>query len=293
MIKIYVFVTGLVLYNFGSTSGVPAKAVLAAGNFAYPQLGATIPGHVPEIVTGKGAQAFTVTTPFHWKLGVPCGSDCPITAPQELLQLRRPYQNAQVQSKCLDGTQLADCKVPVVGSRAAAGLLEFSGRWRAIPMTDCPGSYPERFEANDYFTFVSAQQSWKLIPAGNPALPAVIANSVLFTAEINDINDFAISDAALKSRLYSQVHPAADCAKYPGFTTSLATKCVVMAVRVGATGNDDYLAGGDLHYAAIYGMLTQLPAAADLWLPIATQSNSCGGGGGTGGGSHCVGGKGN
>jgi hypothetical protein len=303
VIKVYVFVTGLVLYQFSTTPGEPARAILAAGGFQdVPLAGLLVPPHELEVRTGLPSATLSTTTPFHWSFSTKCNGCPPIEAPTALLDVRRAFPGAAVQQACRaigNAAQIKtaleqSCRPNGLTSRGAKGVLEFSGRWKAVPMTDCGAGYPERFDRQDYFTFVNANQASKLIIQNNPPLPAPIANSVLFTAEVPydpDLSELGISDDTLRTRLKAAVRDAADCALLPGFATSYATKCVAMVVRVGPAAKDEVMGGALTHFAALYGLLDDFPPAADTWLPIVTQSRSCGHGGGSGGGSHCVGGK--
>jgi hypothetical protein len=300
MIKVYVFVTGLVLYQFSTTSGEPARAILAAGGYEYEPLGAVVIEHHPQVRIGsKDKASVTHTSPFVWRFDVNCdGCQAIIDSPPELLDLAEVANDPKVRPACWADPSLGDrvdtlneqCLAPGTTKPAAAGVLEFSGPWRAVSMTDCgKNTYPVGFDALDYFTWVHARKSWTLIVEADKR-PGPTPNSVLFTTEVASLNDLAVSDTATGT-VFKKLLGAKECALLPGFTTSMATDCVAMIVRIGPGQADMAKGGGDLHFAGLYTLLGAPPVADKTWLPIATVPGSCSHGGGTGGGSHCVGGK--
>jgi hypothetical protein len=167
------------------------------------------------------------------------------------------------------------------------GLLAFTGDWSVEALTDCGGStYPKEPTPTVEMNFVRAGRSWELRYADLGALPETV-NTVLFTTTVKKMEDLQISNASDREMWTKALAPIANCKKLRGFEASGATQCAVILIRNGSS--EQYLGGGDLHYAALYELLTNPPAINDFWLPITSTRNVCGGGGGTGGLSHCTG----
>jgi hypothetical protein len=295
VIKVYVYVTGLVLYQFAGDPSVSTKAMLATGGFEYPGL-AVIPKHGPEIQIGiQRPERLAPALPLHWTFSVDCpaGGCKPIDAPEELISISRVVNGPRLRTKCADQGNLSACSAPK-GELATAGLLEFSGPWKAAPMRDCGDAYPEGLDRYDEFTFDRALRAWELLGGATPEPPKVYANSVLFTTEVQNVDQLRVSNDQLREQIAAHRDGAAACAgaKLVGFSESGANECIVLAIRIGPPLEHKYIGGGDLHFAGLYTLLENPPRADELWLPIATRAESCRppGGGGTGGGSHCVGG---
>jgi hypothetical protein len=280
MIKVYIYVTGLVLYQFSGDGSMPTRALLAAGGYDHPGLGHI---HRHEVKTQVGTQ-FTefFDLPTSVRFTVPSRSSNIVPVPDEITDLTGLAGNVKVRKECADFDHHHEqCMLPSTTQPALNSLLEFAGAWRAVALSDCGKAYPDRLEKTVEFDFVKATQAWMIkTPARH------LANSVLFVAEVDSLADLQVSSSSLGSQL--TVSPPEDCSKLPGFATSFSTGCVMMIIRNGS--DEVYQGGGDLHFASLYPLLDTPPPAEGIWLPIKVDGEACEGGGGTGGLSRCVGG---
>lgn len=294
MIKVYVFITGLVLYQFTSVPGGTSYAILGSGHFAI----GSIPSADHTITIKYPGQAETsVTPPLEVQLTVACPSGpCPpkgcrgIETP-ELIPSLKDLMTATpvIQPACLKfGSGSADCHPhDALTAPGRNGLLAFTGDWSVEALTDCGGStYPNEPAPTVEMNFVRAGRSWDLRYRDLGLLPKTV-NTVLFTTMVQRREDLVISNASNGQMWTSALVPIDDCKKLRGFEASRATQCAVILIRNGSS--DPYVGGGDLHYAALYELLTNPPPINDFFLPIVSTGNVCGGGGGTGGMSHCTG----
>lgn len=281
MIKVYIYVTGLVLYQFSGNGSLPTRALLAAGGYAHPGLG-HICRHEVNVEVGPESEIFRGLPPIV-RFTVPPGTPSFVPAPPEVPDLSTLVENPRVRDKCAHQPEF--CTLPGSAQPSTNGLLEFVGSWRTLGLTDCGTRYPDSFIEDIEFDFVRATRSWEL-RTRPPQIAKPLANSVLFFATVPSAAGFTVSDPGLASVL--AVAPPHQCRELPEFSES-DTGCIVMIVRNGPT--DQYQGGGDLHFASLYTFLQDPPSADEVWLPIKVDGEACPGGGGTGGLSRCVGGR--
>lgn len=290
MIKIYIFITGLVLYQFPSTQGGKVYAVLAAGGYEYPGL-AEIPSHEIVLFWNEDIAPKAVAQPLDSRLIAPCPEvGCTLLSPPSGIHdfrnlLESDRITPKLQSKC---TSLADnkgCHPPGLSSTSArSGLLVFEGGWSMLGMSDCGGnSFPSLIDGLPRLNYIRAGQSWKLrYDAGD--LPQA-GSTIMFAAQVDSMEDLEITNTLLADSL--KVRESQDCLSFPGFQTSGASKCAVLVIRNGATGTPSR--AGDIHHAALFALLENPPEPGNIWLPISAGHDVCRpGGGGTGGTSHCT-----
>jgi len=289
MIKVYVFITGLVLYQFTSVTGGTSYAILGSGHFAIGDV--PIADHTIKIQYGDKPET-SLSSPLEAQLTVrPCPPNDGCTAIQSpaLIPSLKDLMTSTpvIQPACLQfgGTNCHPHDALTAPGRN--GLLAFTGDWSVEALTDCGGSaYPKEPTPTVEMNFVRAGRSWELRYADLGALPET-ANTVLFTTTVQKMEDLKISNASDREMWTKALAPITNCKKLRGFEASGATQCAVILIRNGSS--DQYLGGGDLHYAALYELLSNTPPINELWLPITSTGNVCGGGGGTGGMSHCTG----
>ncbi|HEX3555341.1 MAG TPA: hypothetical protein VIA62_19120 [Thermoanaerobaculia bacterium] len=290
MIKVYIFVTGLVLYQFALTPGGTNYAILASGHFDYPGL-SHIGEHTVKVFSGQDAHPVVgLSLPLEVELSVSCpgtGVCDPIKEPQEIPSLGDILLVVpSVQSGCTTFDGGTSCHPRGLTVPGRNGLLAFTGNWSVQALTDCGGAYPSSLGPTVDMDFVRAGRSWELRFA-DPDNLLKVANTVLFTTVVDSMDDLRISNEQLKVELDPK--KISDCSKLPGFKKSNATRCAAVLIRNGSS--DRYNGGGDLHFAALYALLSNQIDPSNLWLPIASTKDVCGGGGGTGGLSHCTGGR--
>jgi hypothetical protein len=291
MIKVYIFVTGLVLYQFAATPGGTNYAILASGHFDFPGL-AHIGKHEITVQAGSDGHPVPFGVPLEAELSVNCpaGGCPPIKEPEAIPSLVDllvgDHVVPVVRSKCAQLGESANCHpsgIPTVPGRN--GLLAFTGNWSAEALSDCGGStYPYQLGPFVDMNFVRAGRAWEL-RFKDPEKTLRAVNAVLFTTMVEKMDDLQISNNQLKAELDPAKFP--NCEGLRGFKNSGATKCAVVLIRNGS--QDKNLGGGDLHYAALHALLENPLDAANLWLPLVSREDVCGGGGGTGGLSHCTG----
>jgi hypothetical protein len=290
MIKVYVFVTGLALYQFASlTPGGTSYVILASGDYDY-QGQVHIPKHELVIQAGNTATGTPFPIPLEATLAVNCPTGgCvavaePAAIPSLVTLLKVDNMTPILASGCKVLNGGATCHPRgVAGHDGRNGLLEFSGNWQVDALADCGGSFPNTVPPPIAMNFVRAGRAWELLYQQSPPL---VANSVLFSTVINDMSELQISNSALQKMFDPTQIKLANCKNLYQFPSS-AKQCVAVAIRNGST--DTYMGGGDLHYAALFALLDNPINLADTWLPIAAMS-ACTGGAGTGGLSHCTGG---
>jgi hypothetical protein len=132
MIKVYVFVTGLVLYQFSPNAGGTHHAMLAAGDYQFPQL-ARIATHEVKVFSGQAADPVTtVPIPLVADLSVPCNGCAAVTVPAEIASLDELMGvdglDPAAKSGCLTAATQGSCPSPAA-SRASNGVLTFKGGW--------------------------------------------------------------------------------------------------------------------------------------------------------------------
>ncbi len=297
MIKVYVFVTGLALYQFASlTAGGTSYVILAAGDYDYPK-GAHIDPHELTIQAGNDP----VPTPFPSKLEAAFTVKCPeggctavkepAAIPSLVTLLRADRLTPTLVSKCTEFTGAGPNSPPpchprdVPGHDGRNGLLAFKGKWQVDALTDCGDTYPSDKHPTIEMNFIRAGRPWLASPESFPA----VRNSVLFSTVVNDMSELQITNAALQKMFDPAQIKIADCKKLFQFQSSGAAQCVAVTIRNG-TPPGYYMGGGDLHYAALSALLSNQIDFADVWLPITLMSMSACPGGAGAGLSHCTGG---
>lgn len=286
MIKVYIFITGLVLYQFAPSPGGTSYAILVSGDYDYPGL-AHIGKHELGIYAGDSAAAQTLDLPLEAKLSVSCpGTGClPLNRLQQiplLDELLYPdWVQPMVHNDCFAFDGGATCNPRGVAVPGRNGLLAFTGDWSVEALTDCGGNtYPSDKHKFVKMNFVRAGRAWELrYPASKD-----IGNTVLFTTVVAKMDDLQVSNAQLKGVLATaKITNCNDLYHFSG-----ATSCAVVLIRNGSP--EMYHGGGDLHFAPLYGLLENQLNPSNLWLPVALEHGDCGGGG-SGGLSHCTGGQ--
>src|SRR5215217_1265614 len=88
MIKVYVFITGLALYQFSSTAGAPTTVIFPSGDYDYPGLG-HIPAHTLTALAGDYDPVDNLPSPLESTLTVACpsGGCSAIKVPDNIPQL--------------------------------------------------------------------------------------------------------------------------------------------------------------------------------------------------------------
>ncbi len=283
MIRVYIYVAGLVLYQFSGDGSVPPKALLAAGGYDHPGLAHVCP-HEMEIEVGPGADTVTGTAAAI-RFTVPGKAQMAPSMPA-IPSLNELAIEARVRKDCNEFDHLERCVIPGTRQAALNGLLEFVGNWSSMALTDCDTGYPFEFEDTIRHDFVRATRAWEL-RTKPPGRTSAFANAVLFYADVDSAADLAVSDQGLASKL--EVATAEECRDLPGFPES-ATGCIMMIVRNGPSDLAPQ-GGGDLHFVSLYSLLEDPPSTDEIWLPIKVGGTVCGGGGGTAGLIRCVGGR--
>lgn len=292
MIKVYVYVTGLVLYQFSATPGEPARALLAAGGYMFPGLGHI---HAHEVLIQPGIEENQYTPqddPSIVSFSADCASSpCPpIPPPPEVPNLADLVHQPSVRAECAAASKLDKCLAPHSSSRAIKGLIEFSGAWTTKAYTDCGDQIPTELDDFARINFIRLGGATKIMRTTVDDLDAhgKLANSVLFTTAIKERGDLTVLNGELNNKV--RVYSSAECQGLPDFSASGASECLVVVIRNGSS--DPGLGGGDVHYGAIYSLLQGGQHLVDPWLPITGRGWACSHikGGGTAGGSNCVGG---
>jgi hypothetical protein len=294
MIKVYVFITGLVLYQFAPSPGGTSYAILVEGNYDIPGLGFSAQ-HEIKVLSGQATNEAKVNLPLEARLTVGCrvgGCKKKVEEPPQIHSLADLLALDWVQptlySDCLAFNGGKSCHARGVPALGRSGLLAFSGDWSYEALTDCGTGYPNLAKF-DRMNYVRAWRSWEL----RYPFPREVANTVLFTATIDKMEDLKIvGNAQLQGLLDPGQFTEGDCAGLytpPGST--VAKRCAVLLIRNGST--DMYKGGGDLHFAPLYMLLENHLQPSELWLPIVTDSKYivCTEGGGGDHLSHCTGGR--
>lgn len=293
MIKVYIFITGLALYQFASSPGKTSYVILPSGHFDFPGLSHSAAHEIKVLSGDKAKEVVGLTLPLEAKFEVACpvGGCSKITEPEKIPSLVDLLGHDGIIPKLKPGCTVFDggktCHPQGMKVPGRNGLLAFTGNWKVKALTDCGGSaYPETDGPFVKMNYVRAGKSWELFFDDLGKLRPVV-NTVLFTAEVEKIEDLQISNAELVAQLASA--KLTICEHLPDFSDSAATQCAAILVRNG--NNEPYIGGGDRHFVGLYALLDNKLEPAKLWLPIASTENVCKGGGGTGGLSFCAGGR--
>jgi len=287
MIKVYVFITGLALYQFSSTGG-PTTVIFPSGGYDYPGF-THIPAHSLTVLAGDYVPVNNLPSSLESTLTVACpsGGCSAIKVPDNIPQLADLLDGKMpvVKSKCATLGTGADCHPWDLTVKGRNGILQLSGNWSAEALTDCQGSYPYKLGPFVDLNYVRAAQSQELMFNDTTRKPTV--NTVLFTTTIGSMDELTVSDTALKAALDRKTSL---CNALPHFKESGASGCSVVLIRSGED-HDAYVSGeADVHFAALYSLLENQLGPAGRWLPTAQEWRVCKKiGGGGAGMSHCTG----
>lgn len=293
MIKVYIFVTGLVLYQLPAVPGGTTFAVLAAGGYDYPGL-ARIEQHKVSFVPEEGSERPPLKRPVEARFYAPCPSSgcppegAPANFPNLATLLAKDGKAPRVQPGCISFGVDAECHPAGLSDvEGRNGLLAFEGHWEIEALTDCiGGTYPSRSTCFATLNFVRAGRAWELLLGNEQLLRS--GSTLLFSTTVSDLTGLVKSNPELAA--YLEATRSTACSGLPDFMRSGAQECVILVIRNGPEMPSH--GGGDLHFAALYALLeeTTRPDPKELWLPLGVGDDVCPGGGGTGGMSGCTGG---